>query len=75
MPVDSKYAPSAVTIQLVLSLALTLTLSPRRGDHPLPRWEQSPNGGQYPALEKLLPLLGERVGVREDVASLLNSHG
>ena len=34
----------------------TLTLSPRRGNHELRRWEKSPNRGHSPALKKFLPL-------------------
>jgi hypothetical protein len=56
-------------------LALTLTLSPRRGNLKWQRWEKLLNGGHFPALEKFLPLLGERAGVRENIASTLNNHG
>jgi hypothetical protein len=58
---------SAGTIQLVKRLALTLTLSPRRGNRPSPRWEKSLSVGPSLTLAFLLPLLGERAGVRENV--------
>jgi hypothetical protein len=48
-------------------LALTLTLSPRRGNHQWQRWKKSTNGEHSPALENVLPLLGERAGVRANV--------
>jgi hypothetical protein len=58
-----------------MGFALTLTLSPRRGNQLRPRQERSPDGGPFAVLEKLLPLLGERVGVRESVVSRLHSYG
>jgi len=48
--------------------ALTLTLSPGRGNYISARVECSMNRRFDPALEQLLPLLGERAGVREIVA-------
>jgi len=39
-------------------LALTLTLSPRRGNHQWPRKEKSATGEHSPSLETILPLLG-----------------
>jgi hypothetical protein len=62
-------------MQWVMGLSLTLTLSPRRGNHLVSRREQSPGGGHLPALKELLPLLGERAGVREIVALLLHGYG
>jgi hypothetical protein len=41
-------------------LALTLTLSPRRGNELTPPRQKSPNRVPCPSLEMLLPLLGER---------------
>ncbi|PYK01781.1 MAG: hypothetical protein DME23_03430 [Verrucomicrobia bacterium] len=38
--------------------ALTLSLSPRRGNSQSPRWGKSLNGERCPELKKLLPLLG-----------------
>ena len=38
--------------------ALTLTLSPGRGNHHWPRRKKSQTGGSSPALEKVLPLPG-----------------
>jgi hypothetical protein len=38
-------------------------------------WKNSLQSRPGPWQEKLLPLLGERAGVREIVASLLHSHG
>ena len=61
------------TIQLVRWLALTLSLSPGRGDYTSPCWECLPNGPLIPALEKVLPLLG--AGVRENVGPQLNRSG
>jgi hypothetical protein len=62
-------------MQWVMGFALTLTLSPRRGNQLWPRRERSPDGGPFAVFEKLLPLLGERVGVRESVVSRLHSYG
>src|SRR5579863_2762495 len=39
-------------------LALTLSLSPGRGDRLLPHWKKSPNGEASAAMENGLPLLG-----------------
>jgi hypothetical protein len=61
--------PLAVTMPLVNWPALTLTLSPRRGNRVSVRRKRSLNGDSDPALEQLLPLLGERAGVREVVTS------
>jgi len=62
-------------MQLIEGSALTLTLSPRRGNGAAPRWEKSLNGGPSPTLHEVLPLLGERAGVRENVALPLNGSG
>ena len=51
-------------MQLNLKLALTLPLSPRRGKPLLMRGERSLMSDSNPALETLLPLLGERGRVR-----------
>jgi hypothetical protein len=59
----------------VMGFTLTLTLSPRRGNHLVPRQKRSPDGGPFAVLEKLLPLLGERAGVRESVVSRLHRYG
>ena len=67
-PLARTATSSAGTIQLEKWLALTRTLSPGRGNSLLPRREQSLNRGTGPALEKVLPLHGERAGVREVVA-------
>jgi hypothetical protein len=55
-------------MQLVGRLALTLTLSPRRGNASAPRWEKSLNAGPFATLEKFLALLRERARVRENAA-------
>jgi hypothetical protein len=59
---------SAGTIQLPRKTALTLTLSPRRGNYTWQRWEKSMSAGRFATLERFLPLLGERAGVRENVS-------
>ena len=41
-----------------ITLALTLALSPRRGNHPRLRREKSRRSEHSPALEKILPLSG-----------------
>ena len=64
-----------MAMQSVKRLAITLTLSPRRGNHQWTCREKSLTGGPSPALEKLLPLLGERAGVRESVSSALHGCG
>ena len=48
----------AVSMQSKVTLALTLTLSPRRGNRQWPRRKNSLNGESFPALEKVLPLPG-----------------
>src|SRR5579863_1930946 len=48
----------AVTLQLDNCLALTPTLSPGRGDRPLPCWKNSPNVEAAAAAKIGLPLLG-----------------
>ena len=47
-----------VSVQSVIRLALTLTLSPRRGNHQRPLLEKSGNDQHFPVLEKILPLPG-----------------
>ncbi len=44
----------------LMRLALTLTLSPKRGDRPTSHWEKSLNRGPCPAREKLPLSLGRR---------------
>jgi hypothetical protein len=44
---------------------LALTLTPGL---PSPRWEHSLNGGPFPALEKIVPLPGEKAPARRDEA-------
>ena len=48
----------AETMQSGVTLALTLTLSPRRGNRQWLRRKNSSNGEPFPALEKILPLPG-----------------
>ena len=45
-------------MQSEITLALTLTLSPRRGNRQWPRRKNSLNSESFSALEKVLPLLG-----------------
>ena len=52
------HTPSAVSIQSEDRFALTLTLSPRRGNPACPSWVESPNGERFQRAEKVLPLLG-----------------
>ena len=59
----------AVSIQSKLKTALTLTLSPRRGNHSSLRFEHSLDAGIDPVLDTALPLLGERVGVSSNFRS------
>src|SRR5436190_15498640 len=40
------------------TLALTLSLSPRRGDSLSPRWEVPPNGDSFRCARQFLPLPG-----------------
>ena len=47
-----------VTMQLENWLALTLTLSPRRGNSVWPRWDESPEGEVIGGARELLPLPG-----------------
>ena len=49
---------SAITMESGKKLALTLTLSPRRGNLQWPHREKSLTGEHCPALEKILPLPG-----------------
>ena len=48
-------------------LALTLALSPRRGEAHWPRWDESLIGEDPGVLESVSLSLGERVGVRASV--------
>ena len=48
----------ALTNQSELSLALTLTLSPRRGNPQWPRRKSSQTDEPFPAQDKILPLPG-----------------
>ena len=54
-------------MQLDLRLALTLALSPRRGNHLRPRWERSLNSDLVQRWKKFSLSLGERAGVRVSV--------
>ena len=56
-------------------LALTLTLSPRRGNFQCMRQEESLIGEHTPALEKVLPLLGGEGRGEGERAFQLNSSG
>ena len=47
-----------------IKLALTLTLSPRRGNSHFPRWEKALNDECIRTLAKFSLSLGERAGVR-----------
>ncbi len=68
-------SPQVGTIQLVIWIALTLSLSPRERELVFDRAGNSPNGAPSPTLERVHPLLGERAGVRENVPSQLNRAG
>ena len=65
----------AVSMQSEVTLALTLTLSPRRGNRQWLRWEKSLTGGPIPALEKVLPLPGGEGRGEGEGQSQLNSYG
>ena len=54
-------------MQSEVTLALTLTLAPRRGKLQWPRRKKSLDGEPIPALEKFSLFLGERAGVRARV--------
>jgi hypothetical protein len=41
-----------------MSIALTLPLSPRRGNRSFPHWETLPKKAESTGVQKLLPLLG-----------------
>jgi len=59
-------------MKLALTLTLSLTLSPRRGDPHFPRWNQSRTGKCSDALKSYSlswGILGERVRVRADLGS------
>ena len=47
-----------------MKFALTLALSPRRGNREFQRWEHSLDVEFRQALENVFPLLGERARVR-----------
>ena len=66
---------SAVSMQSEKRFALTLTLSPRRGNHQWPRWDKSLTGEPSPALEKVLPLPGGEGWGEGERAFQLNSSG
>jgi hypothetical protein len=59
-------------MEFEIRLDLTLTLSSRRGDSMTLHWKKSLHNSPAPWQERLLPLLGERAGVREIVVSLLH---
>ena len=59
---------SPATIQPKAPLPLTPTLSRGRGRHQWPLWEDPVNGQLSPAVESVLPLLGERAGVRGNLS-------
>ena len=67
--------PLAVSMQSTSTLALTLALSPRRGNRPRPRREKSLNSEPIPALEKVLPLPGGEGRGEGECESQLNSYG
>jgi hypothetical protein len=56
-------------------LALTLTLSPRRGNRGRRSLGESLNGEHSPALEKTLPLLGGEGRGEGERGGQLNSYG
>ena len=62
-------------MQSEVTLALTLTLSPRRGKRQWPRRKKSLNGEPFPALEKVLPLPGGEGRGEGEGESELNSYG
>ena len=55
--------------------ALILTFSPRRRNRQWPRWKDSLTGNVLQCLQRMLPLLGESGGVRENVSVQLNRYG
>ncbi len=61
------HSDQAVTIQLELRFALTLALSPRRGNHLWQPWERSLNSEPFPRWKKSSLSPGERAGVRASV--------
>ena len=68
-------ATFAVSMQSETRLALTLTLSPRRGNPQRLRREKSLNGEPCPALEKVLPLPGGEGRREGERAFILHSSG
>ena len=62
-------------MQSETSLALTLTLSPRRGKHQWRRREGSLSGDPFPVLEKVLPLPGGEGWGEGEREIQLNSSG
>ena len=61
--------------RLAYWLALTLTLSPRRGKPAYPRWVESPTVSGSNAPEKFSLSLGERAGGEGERSFSVNNYG